>query len=66
MAAPSAVPDPDKTPTISVPEAGSLLNLKPRASYNAAKRGEIPFIRVGRGYRVPTAKFLREVLGYDV
>lgn len=58
------IPDPRKEPTISVPEAGRLLGLKPRASYNAAARGEIPVFRVGRYLRVPTATFLAR-LGLD-
>lgn len=57
------IPDPDQRPTITVPEAGALLGLAPRTSYDARKRGEIPAIRVGRSWKVPTARFLREVLG---
>lgn len=57
------IPDPGLRPTITVPEAGALLDLAPRTSYDAAKRGEIPTIRVGRRLLVPTARFLREVLG---
>jgi excisionase family DNA binding protein len=59
------VPDPLEQPTISVPEAGAMLGLKSRTSYDAVKRGEIPTIPVGRGYRVPTAVFLRQ-LGFTV
>ena len=46
---------PDTTPrTISVPEAGRIyLGLGRDASYEAAKRGEIPFIQIGRLKRVP-------------
>jgi excisionase family DNA binding protein len=40
--------------TLSVPEAGKLYyGLSRNGSYDAAKRGEIPTIRVGRQYRVP-------------
>lgn len=60
------VPDPDEKPTITVPEAGALLGLKKRTSYDAARRGDIPTIRVGRALKVPTARFLREVLGLAV
>jgi hypothetical protein len=59
----SRIPDPDERPTITVPEAGALLDLKPRTSYDAAKRGDFPVIRVGNRLKVPTARFLREVLG---
>jgi excisionase family DNA binding protein len=42
--------------TMTVPEAGALyLGLKPARAYQAAARGEIPTIRVGRLLRVPVA-----------
>lgn len=67
MANKSVIPDPDKTPVITVPQAGALLGMRKRASYYAAARDEIPTIGVGRrNLKVPTRKFLREVLGYDV
>jgi hypothetical protein len=45
----------DTTPlTISVPEAGEkYFGLCRNASYDAAARGEIPVIRIGRLLRVP-------------
>ena len=47
--------------TISVPEAGRLaFGLSRNAAYRAAERGDIPVIRVGRLFRVPTA-WLRKV-----
>ncbi|MFJ8043847.1 helix-turn-helix domain-containing protein [Kitasatospora sp. NPDC096147] len=58
------VPDPRVQPTMTVPEAGRFLRLQKAASYNAAKRGEIPTITVGRRLLVPTAR-LRELLGMD-
>ena len=43
-----------ETKTISVPEAGKLyLGLSRNSAYAAAKRGEIPTIKVGRLQRVP-------------
>jgi hypothetical protein len=40
--------------TISVPEAGRrYFELGRNASYDAAKRGEIPVIRIGGRLRVP-------------
>ena len=46
---------PDEQPkTLSVPEAGSrYYGLSRNGSYDAASRGEIPTIRVGRLLRVP-------------
>jgi excisionase family DNA binding protein len=45
----------DETPlTISVPDAGRrYFGLGRNASYDAAERGEIPAIRIGRLLRVP-------------
>ena len=40
--------------TISVPEAGKrYFNLSRNGSYDAAARGEIPTIKIGRLLRVP-------------
>jgi hypothetical protein len=40
--------------TISVPEAGKrYYGISKNASYDAAKRGEIPTVQVGRLFRVP-------------
>ncbi len=48
--------------TISVPEAGKIYyNLSKNGSYEAARRGEIPTIRVGRLLRVPVAVMERKV-----
>ncbi len=51
----------DTTPkTMSVPEAGRLyFDLGRDASYQAALRGDIPFIQVGRKKRVPIAAMER-------
>jgi excisionase family DNA binding protein len=43
----------------SVPEAGRLLGLGRNAAYAAAKRGDIPTIRIGRRLVVPKAAFHR-------
>ncbi len=46
--------------TISVPEAGRLyLGIGRDSSYEAAKRGDIPFIQVGRLKRVPVVAMER-------
>jgi excisionase family DNA binding protein len=41
----------------SVPEAGALLGLARNASYDAAARGEIPTIRIGKLLKVPKVAF---------
>jgi len=44
----------DSELTISVPEAGRRLGIKSRGTaYEAAHRGDIPTIRIGRLLRVP-------------
>jgi hypothetical protein len=43
--------------TLSIPEAGRLyFGLSKNGSYDAAARGELPFIRIGRLKRVNVAK----------
>ena len=53
--------DPLSKPTMSVPDAGALLGLGRNAAYDAAKRGELPTIKIGGRIMVVTAKF-REML----
>lgn len=48
---------------MSVPEAGRKLGLGRNAAYEAAKRGEIPTIRIGRLVRVPIRAFERLLSG---
>ncbi|MCH9000580.1 MAG: helix-turn-helix domain-containing protein [Proteobacteria bacterium] len=45
--------------TMSVPEAGRRLGIGRNAAYEAAARGEIPMIRIGRRMLVPRAAFER-------
>ncbi len=50
--------------TLSVPEAGrDYFELGRNASYEAAKRGEIPVIKVGRKLRVPIVALERMLNG---
>ena len=44
------------------PHVGKLLNLSKNSTYDAAHRGEIATIRVGRLHRAPTMP-LRKLLG---
>lgn len=48
--------------TISVQQAGDLLGVSRRTAYRAADRGQIPTIRIGRRWFVPTARLL-DLLG---
>ena len=46
--------------TISVPEAGRrYFNLAKNASYEAARRGELPIIKIGSRLRVPVVALER-------
>ncbi|MFJ1537727.1 helix-turn-helix domain-containing protein [Micromonospora chalcea] len=58
MTEPRSLPDPQAEPTISVPRAASILGISRAHAYGIAKAGEIPTIRVGSRYVVPTARFL--------
>lgn len=52
-------------PTASVPDVGRIcFKLSRNGSYEAAKRGEIPTIAIGRLRLVPTAP-LRKMLGIE-
>lgn len=48
---------------ITVPEAGARLGLGRNGAYEAAARGEIPTIRIGRLLKVPKIAFERMLRG---
>lgn len=52
-------------PTVDVVLAGRVLGIGKNAAYKAREVGDIPSIKVGGQWRVPTAK-LREMLGLPV
>jgi hypothetical protein len=48
--------------TLTVPEAGRIyFGLSRNASYEAARRGDLPVIRVGRLLRVPVVQMERKL-----
>jgi excisionase family DNA binding protein len=49
-------------PTVDLLMAGRILGIGRSATYRARKQGHIPTVRVGRQFRVPSAR-LREMLG---
>jgi len=54
--------DDDEPKTVSVPEAGRRwFGIGRNASYEAARRGEIPTIRMGRLLRVPVVALQRKL-----
>jgi excisionase family DNA binding protein len=50
---------------ISVPEAARLAGLSRQSAYEAARRGDIPTIRIGRRILVPREKLIRLLCGDD-
>lgn len=44
-----------------VPVAGAMLNLTRNGSYAAAKRGDIPTIKIGKLLKVPKAAFHKKL-----
>jgi hypothetical protein len=59
----------DEPKTLTVPEAGRrYFDLGRNASYAAARRGDIPTIRIGRLLRVPVVQMerkLEETTGHE-
>jgi hypothetical protein len=52
----------DQPKTMTVPEAGRCyFDLGRNASYEAARRGDIPTIRIGRLLRVPVVQMERKL-----
>jgi excisionase family DNA binding protein len=47
--------------TVTVPEAGRLLGIGRNAAYEAARRGEIPTIKIGKLLRVPLVALQRKL-----
>jgi len=50
--------------TVAVPTAGRAFGIGRNASYDAARRGDFPTIRIGSAIRVPTA-WIRRKLGLE-
>ncbi len=58
--APARLPDPRTQPTLNLwPETGRFLGLSRQSTYDAANRGDIPTLRIGRRILVPTAALAR-------
>ena len=61
----ATLPDPEEQPTVELwPTAARALGIGRNSAYAAAKAGEIPTIRVGRLWLVPTSA-LRRMLQLD-
>lgn len=53
------LPDPLRVPTVTVSRAAHLLGISRSAAYTAARRGDIPVIRIGHRILVPTVGVYR-------
>jgi hypothetical protein len=54
------IPDETQRQTLNLwPDAGRILGLSRGATFQAAKRGQIPTIRIGRRLLVPKAKLAK-------
>ena len=60
----SLIPNPEAEPILTVERAGRFLGLGRSAAYRAVQQGDIPSLKIGRRYVVPTAG-LRALLGLD-
>ena len=49
--------------TLTLPEAAKLLGISPNCARDAALKGQIPYIRIGRLYRVPKARLMAMIDG---
>jgi excisionase family DNA binding protein len=59
------LPDPNDRPTLSVDEAAVLLGISRSACYRAVAAGQVPGLRFGRTWRVPTGPLV-SLLGLNV
>jgi excisionase family DNA binding protein len=50
---------------LTVEEAADVLRISRGAAYEAARRGELPSVRLGRSLRVPRSRLL-ELLGEQI
>lgn len=49
--------------TLSVPEVARILGVSRNAAYEAAARGELPTVRLGKRILVPRDAFFRQFFG---
>lgn len=56
-------PGPDPCRTLTVPQAARILGIGRSAAYDAARRGDIPTIQIGRRVLVPRAALARMLEG---
>ena len=52
--------NPDRL-TVSLEEAGKLLGIGRSSAYGAIRRGELPFLKIGRRILVPRSALFRKI-----
>jgi len=57
--------NPDPSPVLSVAEARALLKLSRSSIYEAIRRGDIPYLKIGRRYLIPRKALQRMLEGAD-
>ena len=55
----------DQALTLSIPEAAKVLGISRYSAYEAARRGDIPILQIGKLRRVPRAQLMRMIEGND-
>ena len=53
------------TLTMTVEEAGKLLGIGRSSAYGAIRRGELPFLKIGRRILVPRSALFRKIEGFQ-
>jgi excisionase family DNA binding protein len=61
---PMTIPDPAQQPTMTVDETADALGISRASAYEGVRTGDIPAIRIGRRWVIPTAK-VRRMLELD-
>lgn len=54
---------PQASATTTIADAAKLLNIGKNQAYEAARKGQLPVIRIGRRYLIPTAALDRLLSG---
>ena len=55
----------DQALTLSIPEAAKVLGISRYLAYEAARRGDIPILQIGKLRRVPRVQLMRMIEGDD-
>jgi excisionase family DNA binding protein len=55
----------DSPVTLTIPQAAKRLGVSRNSAYQAARRGEIPTIRIGKRILVPVAALERKLQGAE-